>query len=289
MRFENNDLQMIKHISDQVTNAVRLVLKSNVIGVYLTGSAVLGDWHYGKSDIDFTIVVDNSISKSYITSLEKQIKPLEAKYSNVKLEILYIPISILGKCKEEVEPILAYHDKKHNISYFNFNPVTWYSLEKYGVVIWGKPVDELNIKITKDELSSYVYENVNTYWTIWAASAAKIFSIKGILSFTDWAVEWCVCGLSRMYYTLQEKDITSKSGAVEYMLNKSPHEYQKILKEAQAIRLGNEHKLYSSRVDRRKNMIKYMDYVIDLCQHQSKHMEKFQVVRTSRNIYKQSL
>ena len=54
-------------------------------------------------------------------------KPLETKHPKVKLEIQYIPVSILGKCKEEVEPILAYHDKKHSISYFNFNPVTWYT------------------------------------------------------------------------------------------------------------------------------------------------------------------
>lgn len=266
MGFENDDLQILKHISLQVANTVQLVIKSNVIGVYLTGSATLGDWHYGKSDIDIAVVIKNSISKANTALLEKQIKPLEATYSHVKLEIQYIPISILGKGKEEVEPILAYRNKKHSISYFNLNPVTWYSLEKYGVVIWGTPVNELNIKTTKDELSSYVYENVNTYWTTWATSAAKIFSIKGMLSFTDWAVEWCVCGLSRMYYTLQEKDITSKSGAVEYMLNKSPHEYQKILKEAQAIRLGNGQKFYSSKTDRRKNMIKYMGYVIDLCQ-----------------------
>lgn len=267
MGLENDDSQMLKHISEQVANAVRLVLNSNVTGIYLTGSAVLGDWHYGKSDIDFTVVVNNPISKEIVALLEKQLKTWKSKYPNVKLEIQYLPISILGKRKEEVEPFLSYHDKKHRISHFNFHPVTWYTLEKYGVVIWGKPVEELNLKTTKDELSSYVYENVNTYWKMWSASATKIFSIKGILSFTDWTVEWCVCGLSRMYYTLQEKDITSKSGALEYMIDKSPQEYQKILKEAQAIRLRSGQKLYSSRADRRKDMIKYMDYVIALCRH----------------------
>ncbi|OGO78113.1 MAG: hypothetical protein A2Y23_07935 [Clostridiales bacterium GWB2_37_7] len=266
MGLENNDSQMLKHISEQVTNAIRLVLKSSVIGIYLTGSAVLGDWHYGKSDIDFTVVVNNSISKENVALLGKQIKPLEFKCQNVKLEIQYIPILILGKCKEEVEPILAYHDKKHSMSYFNFSPVTWYSLKKYGIVIWGKPVDELNLKTTEDELSSYVYENINTYWTTWVTSASKVFSVKGIGSFTDWAVEWCVCGISRMYYTLHEKDITSKRGAVEYMMDKVPQEYQQILKEAQSIRLGNRKKFYSSRVDRRKDIIKFMNYVIELCQ-----------------------
>jgi predicted nucleotidyltransferase len=267
MGLRSNDLQMGKSISEQASNRIRRVLNSNVIGVYLVGSAALNDWHYGKSDIDFIVVVNNAISKETIPLLEKQIKPVESKHSKVKLEIQYIPISILGKSQQDLEPILVYHDKRHRISYFNCNPVTWYVLEKYGVVIWGKPVDELDLETTKEELGPYVYENVNTYWKMWAASATKIFSKKGLLSFTDWAVEWCVCGLSRMVYTLQEKDVTSKTKAVEYMMNQSPHEYQKILKEAQAIRLQNGQKFYSSRADRRKEMIEYMNFAIDLCQH----------------------
>lgn len=267
MGSKNNDLQILKHISEKVASTVQLVLKSNLIGAYLTGSAVLGDWHYGKSDMDITIVVNNSLSKKDVVYMEEQIKKLESQYPNVKLEIQYVPITILGKSQEEVEPILSYHDRKHNMSYFDFNTVTWYTIKKHGIILCGKPIDELNLKTTEDELSAYVYNNVNTYWTTWAASAAKIFSMKGILSFTDWAVEWCVCGISRMYYTLQEKDITSKSGAVEYMLNKSPQEYLRILKEAQAIRLSHGKRLYSSRADRRKDIIKYMNYIIALCQH----------------------
>jgi predicted nucleotidyltransferase len=266
MEIKNNDTEMLKYLSEQVTNVIQPVLKSNVIGIYLTGSAVLGDWHYGKSDIDLTVIVNNPISNENAATLKNQMKRLESKYQNIKLEIQYIPIPILGKYKEDVEPILAYHDKRHSISYFNFNSVTWYSLKEYGVAIFGKPVDELNLKTTKDELSSYVYENVNSYWAMWAASAAKVLSLKGILSFTDWAVEWCVCGISRMYYTLQEKDITSKRGAVEYMMDKVPQKYQQILKEAQSIRLGDRQKFYPSRIARRKDIIKYMNYVIELCQ-----------------------
>lgn len=265
MGAKYNDLQMLKHISEKVTDTLQLALKTNLIGIYLTGSAVLGDWHYRKSDMDLTVVVNDPLSKKEISSMEGQLKKLEAQNPNVKFEIQYVPLAILGKNQEEVEPILSYQGRKHSMSYSGFNAVTWYTLKKHGIVLCGRPVDQLNLRATEDELLAYVYNNVNTYWTAWAASAARIFSIKGILSFTDWAVEWCVCGLSRMYYTLQEKDITSKSGAVEYMLHKSPYEYQKILKEAHAIRLGNEQKLYSSRVDRRKDMIKYMNYMIDLC------------------------
>lgn len=267
MGHESNDSQKLKHISKQVTDVIQLVLKSNLVGIYLTGSAVLSDWHYGKSDLDLTVVVNRSLSKKDVAFMEEQIKKLESQYPNVKYEIQYVPILALGKSPEEIEPMLSYHDRKHSLSYFGFNAVTWFTLKKHGVALYGKPVEELHLKTDEDELCAYVYNNVNTYWTAWAASAAKIFSIKGILSFTDWAVEWCVCGISRMYYTLQEKDITSKNGSLEYMLNKAPKEYQKILKEAQTIRMGQGHRLYSSRSDRRKDIIKYMNYMVGLCLH----------------------
>jgi predicted nucleotidyltransferase len=270
MRAETDDLQMLKQVSEQVADAVQSVLHENVVGTYLTGSAALGDWHYGKSDLDLIVVMHDVISKKDIAALIKQMKWLQAKYARVKLEIQYIPISIIGKCKDDVDPILAYHDNKHSISYFNFNPVTWYTLKKYGIVIFGKPVGDLNLNTEQDELTAYVYENVNTYWAKWAASAFNLFSKKGILSFTDWAVEWCVCGLSRMYYTLQEQDIISKSGAIDYIMQFAPHEHQKILQEAQSIRLQTKQKFYTSRTERRKSMLHYMGYVIDLCRHSRK-------------------
>jgi len=208
MELENNDLEMVISISEQVSDRIRQVFNSNIIGVYLIGSVVLNDWHYGKSDIDLTIVVKNAPSKETVPLLERQIKPVESKYAKMKLEIQYIPISMLEKSQEDIESILVYHDKKHRMSYFSGNPVTWYVLEKYGIVIWGKPVDEFDLKTTKEKLCSYVYKNVKIYWKTWAASAAKIFSNRGLISFTDWAVEWCVCGLSRMVYTLQYRKKT---------------------------------------------------------------------------------
>ncbi len=269
-RYEADDSQMLKLISEQVSNAVQSVLHKNIIGTYLTGSAVLGDWHYGKSDLDLIILIHDVITKKDRVALQKQINRLQIKYAGVKFEIQYIPITAVGKCKEDAAPILAYHDNKHSISYFNLNPVTWYILKKYGAVVWGKPIDELHLETQAEELTAYVCENINTYWAMWVASASKTFSRKSILSLTDRAVEWCVCGISRMYYTLQEKDITSKNGAIDYMMQLAPPEHSCILREAQSIRLQTKQRFFSSRFKRRKSMLQYMFYVIELCRQSRK-------------------
>ncbi len=267
---ETEDSQMLKLVSEQVSNAVQSVLHKNVIGTYLTGSAVLGDWHYGKSDLDLIVLLHDVIAKRDRVALQKRINRLQLNYAGVKFEIQYIPITAVGKCKEDAVPILAYHDNKHSMSYFNLNPVTWYMLKKYGAVVWGKPIVELHLEAPREELTAYVCENVNAYWAMWAASASKPFSRKSILSLTDWAVEWCVCGISRMYYTLQEKDITSKNGAIDYMMQLAPPEHSCILREAQSIRLQTKQRFFSSRFKRRKNMLQYMGYVIELCRQSRK-------------------
>lgn len=263
---ESDQPYILKCLLEQATNAIIAVLQSNVIGIYLTGSAVLGDWHDGKSDIDLTVVVKSTVPKAAIPALEKHIKKLESKAAKVKFEIQYIPVLRLEKAyKEAIEPFLAYYDKKHHLSHFNFNPVTWYMLQRHGAVLWGRPIEQLGLKVTRDELCAYVYQNVNTYWMRRRTVSGKICSAAGILSLSDGAVEWCVCGLSRMYYTLREKDIISKAGALAYMMNRSPQAYQNILKEAQAIRAQSGRKVFASRIARRASMLKYMDYAIGLC------------------------
>lgn len=68
----------------------------------------------------------------------------------------------------------------------------------------------------------------------------KPFSVTRIFALSDQAVEWCTCGISRMYYTILENDIASKDMAAEYGLAHSPPNTHRILKEALHIRNGKE-------------------------------------------------
>ena len=56
---------------------------------------------------------------------------------------------------------------------------------------------------------------MNAYWLHWMKSCEKFPSIRYIGSFVSLGmIEWGVLGVSRLYYTFKERDMTSKVGAV---------------------------------------------------------------------------
>ena len=140
--------------------------------------------------------------------------------------------------------------------------MTWFTLKKYGITVAGTPIKELDISTSIFGVKSYVRNNVDTYWKNWLAAASDPSSAKRAYALTNEGVEWCVCGIARMYYTLKENDIASKSKAVEYGLTCLPEFTRKILEEAVRIRNGEKNKQYDSRYVRRKDMLDYMGYII---------------------------
>lgn len=239
--------------------------KEDLIGVYLTGSIVFGEFYEGKSDIDCTVILKSPLDINKLYIVEKIHQEISAQYKNIPLESQYITLDDIGKNETTAQPCYAYHDNKLSLGNYA-NEVTWYTLKKYSITITGVPADTLDISTSILDVKSYVKNNVNSYWRYWLNAARAPFSPKRICALTNWAIEWCVCGITRMYYTMMEGDITSKGKAVEYGLICLPESTHKILKEALRIRNGGKTKLYDSRYIRRKDMIGYMDYLIEVIQ-----------------------
>ena len=188
---------------------------------------------------------------------------------------------MLGKSK----PVLTYQAKKHFMSYNS--PAALFTLMKYGIVIYGREISELNLHTSEVELIRYVSENAKTFWANNISGSEKLFSKKGVLSLTGLGIEMYVCGLSRVYYTLHEKDVTSKSNAVKYAMNVVPKQFHFILQEALLLRankrffyskfnkyifilqealslLTNNKNRYHQRFKKRKEMLDYAKYVMNL-------------------------
>lgn len=49
-------------ILDRISEAYRTILRENLVGIYVHGSIALGCFHWDKSDIDFIVVVDETLS-----------------------------------------------------------------------------------------------------------------------------------------------------------------------------------------------------------------------------------
>lgn len=243
------------------------MLNDNLIGIYLTGSIALGSYIDNKSDFDFTVAMKEPLTNEQATKLKAIHKSIVKKYSYPKsfFDGHFITLSELGKKPNEIEPVIVCSDGKIKNGYRGINAVTWYTLKKYGVTVYGLPSSELPFDIDINELRSYVLDNINSYWVKRLSRTSNIFLPMGLYALADSSVEWCVLGISRMLYTLSENDVCSKENAGEYMLLHASEEYHSLLREAIFIRTGKGQKHYKSSFERRSDMIAYMEYMIREC------------------------
>lgn len=247
---------------DRYKNEIAGIFGENLTGIYLTGSIVLDGFHEGKSDVDCTVLLTSQPNEVQAGKIRETHRVLSAQYKDMPLESQYIVIDSIQKNEADTEPFYSYHDGNLTLAKFNANPVTWFTLKKYGHTLTGTPAADINIPITIDDVKNYVKDNVNSYWASKLQKLQKPFSVARIFALSDQAVEWCTCGISRMYYTLRENDIASKDMAAEYSLMQLPSPFHRILKEALHIRTGKESRQYRSRFKRREDMIQYMKYMI---------------------------
>ncbi|MDZ7543792.1 DUF4111 domain-containing protein, partial [Clostridium perfringens] len=105
--------------------------------------------------------------------------------------------------------------------------------------------------------------NHNTYWINWINDCRKLTSMKyiGLLVSLN-MIEWGVLGISRLYYSFKERDITSKIGAGEYALQNVPERWHKIINESMRLRKGNKKSYYNSIFERRNDALIYINYII---------------------------
>jgi hypothetical protein len=238
------------------------IFGESITGIYLTGSCVLNGFHEGKSDADCTVLLTCPPNEEQVHQLKLVHRKLSVEWKEIPLECQYVTLDHIQHNETDIQPFYSYYSGALTLGKFNANPVTWFTLGHHGYTVIGKPAAELGITVTADDLKQYVNANVHSYWANYLQRLEKPFTLTRINGLTDQAVEWCVCGISRMYYTMCEGDIASKEQAAEYGLASLPANRHPILKEALHIRNGTENRQYRSRFNRRKEIIAYMKYVI---------------------------
>ena len=259
---------MPRYLDDLLTTyktSIHELFSDELVGIYLTGSIAFGEYFEGKSDLDFTVVLKSQLGIDKLEKVTKIHQDISSRYKRTPLESQYIALDNIGKNEADTQSFYScLHDNNISLGKHNANEVTWFTLKNYGITVTGIPANELDISTSVNDIKSFVKGNVNSYWKYWLNAARKPFSQKRLSALTNWGVEWCVCGITRMYFTMVEGDITAKGKSVEYGLTCLPESTHRILKEALRIRTGGKNRLYQSRFIRRKDMIEYMDYLIEL-------------------------
>ncbi|RYD88580.1 MAG: DUF4111 domain-containing protein, partial [Sphingomonadales bacterium] len=109
-------------------------------------------------------------------------------------------------------------------------------------------------------LRAWVRQNVEDYWADWVARAQRPWGGLGLLR--GGTVAWGVLGIGRMLYTLRTGEVTSKSGAGQWMPGVVEPQWREIVEEALRIRRTGRGGMGSLR--RRRDALGFMTMVLEL-------------------------
>ncbi|WGV25287.1 aminoglycoside adenylyltransferase domain-containing protein [Halotia branconii] len=245
--------------------SLKTELPNLIDACYIHGSIALDAFNRHFSDIDFITILARRATAQEVEKLKAVHQQVEMLYPEWKLEGSYLQWEDLGREQQEIVPYPYYHDGVlRSAGYHDVNLVTWWVLKHRGISIMGLSPQTLAFTVDGNLLRTNIQENLNSYWVSWTRQPNKIAYLV-----TDSGIQWAVLGILRLFYTLREHDITSKTEAGRYALVHLPTQWHRLITEAINLRSNRHGSCYRSRVNRAIEAVRFLRYVINVCNKQA--------------------
>jgi hypothetical protein len=187
--------------------------------LYVTGSVALGDYHPGRSDIDFMAFTGWPIAAADVAVLREVHAGLQgpACYDGNYVgpdEVPGVPDN--GRAGPHIVGGAFSTGECDALT-----PSTWTEFGSYAISVRGPAAGELGISVRRERLHEWNLANLNGYWANLAKTSARILAERDPAGPANAeGVAWATLGPARLHYTLATGDITSKSGAASYALKR---------------------------------------------------------------------
>lgn len=221
-------------------------LPGRIEGFYVVGSACLGAFRLGRSDIDVVAIVDGPLAGPELRRLRAVHRGrwLTALVGDVVLRQRwplvcngsYLERGALSRSPVDVTALAGHVAGRFAAGAaggFDVNPVTWQMLARHGIAVRGPEPAGLGIHTDPAELRLWTRGNLDGYWRDWVRRAHRPGVTRGRLPPRRFAA-WGVLGVSRLRYTLDTGEITSKESAGEYALQVFGPEWRPVIEDALA-------------------------------------------------------
>ena len=192
----------------------------HVGAAFVIGSAALGDWSRGSSDVDMVALVASvdPARDGRLREIHARVRADLGSGAVPDLEVLYLTDGDLAQAPAQVGARPHHRDGLLRRDAGMTTPVIWHSLAQHGVPVAGA-TDLSGLWLDDAELRAWCRSNLGSYWAGWAARGAQTTTRGGMALLTDWAVAWCVLGVLRLRHTIDTGMITSKSAAGRWGLS----------------------------------------------------------------------
>ncbi|HEX5911963.1 MAG TPA: aminoglycoside adenylyltransferase domain-containing protein [Rubrobacter sp.] len=183
----------IEALLDRLTDEIRQSSSGSLVGLYVYGSLVTGDFDKGRSDIDLLAVVDSDIEDETFDRLDgmhARIVEDNPAWED-RIEVAYVPAPALWNFRTRtaqiavISPGEPFHLKAAGKDWL----INWYMVREVGVTLCGPPPRAVIPKISQSEFVEAVREQAEA-WKEW------VFKMS-----TPGAQSYAVLTLCRALYT----------------------------------------------------------------------------------------
>jgi len=204
--------------------------KDLIEGVYLTGSIPLGDFHPGKSDIDFIVLLKEIPGRATLFKYKHIHHRIKQKFRKPHLNGYYLTVEQIMSPEKTGGGLPSFFEGKWYFNRpFELNMVTLFELGNTSLTIYGREASALPINISIDKVIVQLHQNINTYWAGWVKEHSAIGRAGLLLTLFPRLTEWGILGVARQLYTLETGKIASKIDAGYYALDRLPDSFNDII------------------------------------------------------------
>jgi len=205
---------VVDTLLDQLLGRMRAVLGDKLIGLYLYGSLVTGDFDIDISDVDLLAAIATDLDAAEFAALEAMHESVvtETPQWTGRLEIAYVPLHGLMSFKTErsaiavISPGEPFHMKDAGIDWLT----NWYTVREKGRTLYGPASVDLIASISRDEF----IEAVKSLLRMWPAFLDETTPLPYL--------SYSILTLCRGLYTITFGEPTSKIKAAAWATGALP-------------------------------------------------------------------
>lgn len=204
----------INRILDFIIRGITDIFGENLVGLYLSGSLVLGDFDPKVSDIDLVAVLTSSVTDQEFKTLQAMHAKLVQKFKqwHDRIEVCYISVSALKHVKSRsnnivnISPGEPFHRLKADKKWL----MKWYLTREHSLTLFGPPPQTIIESISPEEFIKSV-KNHAQFWQKW------VYDMRSLK-----AQAYAILTMCRALYVCKHGEQVSKKQAALWVEKQFP-------------------------------------------------------------------
>ncbi len=210
----SSDRSRAVQVLHKIVGGLRRSLGDNLVGIYLYGSYVAGDFDARLSDLDLVVVLQRALDCRSFHSLQALHQAVIRSYPDWedRLELAYISRAALSTFRERESriAIISPGEPFHHIMAGRDWLISWYMLREIGIALSGPDIASLIDPISSADYIDAVQAHIETYRGEVETAASKSY------------LSYIILTTARGLYTVLQRQPTSKVKAAQWARESFP-------------------------------------------------------------------